>query len=518
MTLQLNSLTAEIYDSSSIIFYFNGIYDTISLYKSLDGGKTYEDIETDISTNPYTSLNLLNNKFYTFKAEPYDIYGISGETLLTNIFLNYDLEITNFYYENITETSLILYWKGNYQAVNIQYKLSKYLDTAYTDNISIIDKNSHIIKDLDENTNYTFKITPKFLSGIISDTSYIITATTSFKPYISTFILEEIYDYKVKLSWSGYYSFIKFQYSLTENSGYKTLAVLNYNTDISGLYIFTNLLAYTTYYFRAIPYNNAFIQGEYSNIIKGSTLPGIKTFSKIISSQTTNTIYWSGTYKQLDLYKSIDNGITYNLLQHYSIPVEDISNITYIDTDLSVNTPYYYYLQPYVDSIYGISYELYTSTNYDSTIYFYVTSITTDSLTLYIDPSGSNFTKALIQLSKDNSSFYDIGYVYKNNIYYTISDLNDNITNDYTYYVKITPYGLFSISGTTTLTQDIQIEGNTRIIDLSVNVYTDMYFSGETFYTQLDVSYSIAYTFPNQYIKATDASHYIINSLEIETF
>lgn len=519
MTTQLNSLTAEIYDSSSIVFYFNGNYDTISLYKSTNKGISYSLINDNISLDHYTLLNLPNNIFYTFKAEPYDIYNISGEALITNIFLNYDLEITKFYYEKLTETSILLTWEGNYQAVNIQYKLSIYDDFAYTDYISIIGTNTRVFTDLDENVEYTFKITPKFFSGIISDTSNIITCSTSLNPYISNFSIKEMYDYKVKFNFDGYYSLIKFQYSLFKNSGYKTLAILNYNDDISGSHIFSGLSAYTTYYFRAIPYNSYFILGDKTIVISGKTLPGIKSFLRTTSSQTSNTIFWNGTYKALNLYKSIDGGNTYSFLQKFSNEVEGIYSDTYIDTNLTSNTEYYYYIQPSINNIYGISYEINISTNYDATISFNITEITTDSITVYINPSGSLFTKALIQVSKDNSFYYDITYIYQNGINYTINDLCDNSINDYVYYVKITPFGLYDISGTLPLTKDIRIEGEVIIIDLSSNIYSDIYiFNDEDFYNDINFMYSINYSFPYNYTSITDSSYYIINSLEIEVY
>ena len=509
---KVTSFIAEIYDSSSVLLYWSGnsTLNRVSLQQSTNDIKYYT-LATDLSTNQYGITGLKNNIYYYFRIIPYDVLGNSGRIVKTNVYLKYNLEITSFYTGTSTGLDMPLYWKGNYYGVNLQYKLSEYDDTAYSDTISVIGTNTYTITGLDEKTEYDFKITPKYASGSISNDSRIITASTDYIASFSNFTLDHISSFEAAISWVGNYSFIKFQYSTT-GVGFKTFCTANSEMgDVSGTVTMTNLLPYTRYYFRAIPYNTNLNAGITSNIVSGETLSGIKNFTASRITQTYSIISWIGSYITAYLYKSTNGGQTYQYLQTYT----DTSG-SFTDTEVLEYTPYYYYLQPYGQTMPGVSSELFVLTDYYSIISVTIDNSTTNSIIIIINSNGSRFKTALIQISPDNGITYYKSTIVSSPGTYTLNNatgLGDLLQNTI-YYLLITPYSLYN-TGTSPFTGSIATLGSISTFDLSVNSLTSIYLSWTGFYSYSRIEYSTDSTFSSGVTTITTGlSSYTINSID----
>ena len=513
---QVTSFIAEIYDSSSIVLYWDGnsTLDHVSLQKSTNSVK-YTTFATDISSvYEYSITGLTSNVYYTFRIIPYDVSGNSGKSVKTNVYLKYDLEITSFYAGTSTGVDMPLYWKGRYYSVDLQYKLSGYDDTAYSDAISIVGTNTYTITGLDENTEYEFKITPKYASGTSSNNSYTLIETTGYTATLSTFKLDNISSFEAVISWAGKYSFIKFQYSTT-GYGFKTFSTANSDSgDLSGTITMTDLLPYTRYYFRGIPYNPSFSAGTTSDVVSGETLSGIKKFYASKITQTYDTISWVGSYITAYLYKSTDGGNTYSYLQTYT----DTSG-SFTDTDVSEYTPYYYYLQPYGETLAGISSELYVLTDYYSTVSAAISGSTTKSISVTINSGGSQFKNALIQISPDGANYYDASLVYSAGETYTLTGANGlgDLSQNTVYYLTVMPYSMYNISGTDPFSGSTATLGSISTFDLSVNNSSSIYLNWSGYYTTSRIEYSTDSTFSSGVTTITIAdSSRTINSIDTQ--
>jgi len=511
---QVTTFIAEIYDSSSVILYWNGnlTLNRVSLQKSTND-VNYITFATDISTNQYSISNLKSNIYYYFRIIPYDILGNSGNLVKTNIFLNYDLNITSFYTGKSNGNDMPLYWKGSYYGVDLQYKLYEYDDTAYSEQISVIGTNTYTITGLDENKEYEFKIIPKYASGTRSDNIYTIVATTEYTANFSSFILVNISSFEAVLNWVGKYSFIKFQYSTT-GVGFKTFSTaISDSNDVSGTITMTNLLPYTLYYFRAIPYNTNLCAGTISDVVSGETLSGIKTFIAPEITQTYCIISWIGSYITAYLYKSSDGGVTFDFLETYT----DISG-SYVDNDVSVYTSYYYYLQPYGETLPGISSEIHVLTDYYSSISASIANVTTNSISVFINSNGSRFEKSLIQISPDNGvTYYDSSIIYNSGQTYTLTSASGlgNFTQNTIYSILITPYSLYNIPGTNPFMSTIATLGYISTFDINVNSLTTVYLTWSGYYTTSRIEYSTDSTFSTGVTTITTSqSSYTISSID----
>jgi hypothetical protein len=437
---EVSYLTAEIYDTNTIKLYWGGGSGTVVIEQSIDK-KNYTTIATT-SSNPYTVTGLTSNVLYYFRAT-----STTGSTAVqTNITVPYNAELKTFYSGKVTSSEIPLYWSGSFYSVKIQYKRAA--DISYK-SLTLTGKVSYQLTNLDADTEYNIILTPIYLSGEESDTTYSIDTTTDYVSYVDI-SLASVGSDTATMTWWGYADYIKFQASTDSGDTYTTYSTYNSYSDTSGTAIVYGLTPYTTYYFRAVPYNVNFEPGNNSTTSTGTTYAGITDFYSSNIKYNQIVLNWAGNYDTVKLYKSYDGGATYNYLTEF-----DSSTKSYTDTNVAAATTYYYYLIT-TDSNYGVdasSSILECFTDYNNYIDAAIDAVTKNSMILRIY-STSVFVSALVQISASaGETYYDLSYLTQNpadgeyTYYATTYDGTNALENNTQYTLKITPYGLYGNSG-----------------------------------------------------------------------
>ena len=449
----ISSLITGIITNTTVDLVWSGTYNTVSIQQSEDN-ITYNTVITNITDTSYTVTGLTTNTLYYFIVTAYDISGSEGTSKSTFTTTDYNVEITSFYSGTPTTTTIPLFWNGSYYKVDLYYRLHGQLgDMMYYE--TIIGKPSYTITSLLEDTSYDFQIIPYNIGDEPGTESNIITTSTDYVPYITSFSLARTYSTTATLQWTGKFSYITIQKSINNVNFATDSRMISGTSSIStdGSFAITGLSPYYEYYFRIIPYSYFYNPGEVTNSVYGKTLMGISEF--LNETPTTNSVLlkWSGIYTRLKIYKLINNNI---------ITVADILNSStnttigsYKVNSLSQNTNYSFYLQPY--------------NGYDRTTISDILNITTDfsaqvnivinnddlsyaSIPLIFDTSGvisPYYEKALIQISNDSGRTYtDVSLIthkttVTNKYVYTISNLNA----DTSYNIHVLPYSFYGVSG-----------------------------------------------------------------------
>jgi len=477
---EVSYLTAEVYDTNTIKLYWGGGSGTVVLEQSSDK-KNYTTIATT-SSNPYTVSGLTSNTVYYFRAT-----STTGTTTVqTNVTLPYTAQLKTFYSGKVSSSEIPLYWSGSFYSVKIQYKRSS--DTVYQ-SITLTGKISYQLTDLDADTTYNIILTPIYVSGEESDTTYSINATTDYVSYVDI-SLASIGSETATMTWWGYAEYIKFQAS-TDGDTYTTYSTYNSYSDTSGTATVYGLTPYTTYYFRAVPYNVNFEPADNSTTTSGTTYSGITDFYSSNIKYNQVVLNWAGNYDILKLYKSYDGGSTYNYLTEF-----DSSTKSYTDTNVSDATTYYYYLIT-TDSNYGVdvsSSVLECFTDYNNYIDAAVDATTKNSMILRIY-STSVFVSALVQISADSgNTYYDLSYLTQDpadgeyTYYATTYDGTNALSNNTEYTFKITPYGLYGNSGEYITFSDYTL-GTISIFDLSSIDTTSLQLTWSGTYSTATIKY-----------------------------
>ena len=454
---EVSYLTAEIYDTNTIKLYWGGGSGTVVIEQSVD--KTNYTTIATTSSNPYTVTGLTSNVLYYFRAT-----SSTGSTAVqTNVNIPYTAELKTFYSGKVTSSEIPLYWTGSFYSVKIQYKRD--VDTVYK-SVTLTGKVSYQLTDLDADTTYNIILTPIYLSGEESDTTYSIDTTTDYVSYVDI-SLASVGSDTATMTWWGYAEYIKFQAS-TDGDTYTTYSTYNSYSDTSGTAIVYGLTPYTTYYFRAVPYNVNFEPADNSTTTSGTTYAGITDIYSSDIKYNQIVVNWEGNYDTVMLYKSYDGGATYDYLTEF-----DSSTKSYTDTNVAAATTYYYYLIT-TDSNYGVdasSSLLECFTDYNNYIDAAIDTTTKNSMILRIY-STSVFVSALVQISASGETYYDLSYLTQNpadgeyTYYATTYDGTNALENNTQYTLKITPYGLYGNSGEYITLSDYTL-GTISTFDLS---------------------------------------------------
>jgi hypothetical protein len=261
------TFAAEIVNDSSILLYWTGKYDTVTVKQSIDNQSFTNILENKNQANVSVSV-LLPNTAYYFIIIPYDEYENAGVTRRINITTPTNIELTDFYAGLSYTTSIPLYWTGIFYKTSISVTAGEGEASAAVGASVVFGASSVVIGGLEPDTSYNFEITPYDFFDV-SGTSFSISTKTDYLAYINNIEVTEIFSNSVDISWNGLYSTANIQYSADEGVHYTTISnIYSVNT---GVYTYNSLAMSTTYYFRVIPYNDNCNPGEPSAVVSAKT-------------------------------------------------------------------------------------------------------------------------------------------------------------------------------------------------------------------------------------------------------
>ena len=467
----INSFAAKLVNQTSINLTWSGNYDSVSIYQSTDKDKPYTELTEYTRVNSYTMTNLIPNTLYFFYIIPYDIYGEEGQMKDTFITTPYNIQITDFYAGYPSMTSIPLYWHGIYYAIRIRYKKYNQTDDYIKDIYPIVGSPSYTVTGLDIDTSYNFQLIPYDLNDFSGTATNIIYTKTDYQSYIGNIYLGAVTSRTANVSWDGKTSYVNMQYSTT-NITFDTKSSI-YTSD-NGSYMFKQLEPLTQYYFRIVPFDEYYNIGKTSSTVSCKTLSGFKSFETTSISYNYVVLTWDGSYSVVEIYKSANGGITYELidtvsyisreengsnLQIYGLDdvgtsvVENMSysatsiptaeeirsngiiefntdnsientnlsksvSYSYKVSNLTKNTTYKFYLIPYHLGVVGTSSETITvTTDFNPDAAFTIITPTDyRTLPLYFSAEGLTYpyyTFCKIEISMDNAIFYDVSTIYQ---------------------------------------------------------------------------------------------------------
>jgi hypothetical protein len=356
--------TSSNYGTSSIPIDISGLFSGIKVYANDDGTGVYTYGNTYVSGNTSTSaasllrvyMNSTNsivtqaNNQYSFKVAPYNLNGVYSDA--TSAVAATTLgKITTFYTSYINDSSSIaLYWDGSFNKVTLESATNTTFTSNYTNTqISGTNRTNYIFSGLTSNEKYYFRITPlnTLIANYLVDISGAtvtndVSGTTYGKlTFFSYTTLEDITSSVIGVQWDGTQSYIDLEYSSDGGNSYTSAGTYSSSyTYVSGL------SANTTYYFRALPYNDIGVgSNSYSSTFYAATLGSISNFylNSVIDSSTVQ-LYWSGSYESSILVQATDSAFTQNV-DSIQFNTTSSDNLYTID-GLSSGTTYYFRIYP----------------------------------------------------------------------------------------------------------------------------------------------------------------------------
>ena len=422
-----NSLSISNISSSSLTLLYNGMFDSVHIYR----GST--SIVTGNTGNLYVDTSIFNypNTLFTYTIIPENA-GNTGSS--ASISITTPAVLNSLTPGTIGYQTIQLLFTGTYQYVTITRNdgtittlASHLMDTSFTD--------TGLLGD----TQYVYTVTP-FNSAIVpsAGSSLVMTAYTLPSLTIGSITASNIFATSMLINFSGYYSFV----NLYRNNS--TLV----KAGITGTYYQdSNLTANTQYSYTVYPYNsnNPPTMGTSATITNITTAAILSNIS--FGTKTTNSIQiildTSPAYYYVKIFR---NG--FYLGQTYGSSFTDY-NINNVPTLLS-NTAYQYVAIPY--NMVDVSSSIITKTTYTASQITNATIsvINTNSITLTYTGNYSNVT---IYRTDMNSIPLISNYSSNNNSY-----VDFTCQADTAYSYSIVPYNLlgetgntYTLSATTTL-------------------------------------------------------------------
>jgi hypothetical protein len=120
MSAELSYLTAEIYDTQTIILYWGASANTsyVNIEQSFNG-RDYINVAINVINQPYKIEGLTSNYIYFFRVTPYTSSGIPGLPYITHIYVPYNTSIEKFHIGKVASNEIPLYWSGEFYSVYI---------------------------------------------------------------------------------------------------------------------------------------------------------------------------------------------------------------------------------------------------------------------------------------------------------------------------------------------------------------------------------------------------------------
>lgn len=487
MSAELSYLTAEIYDTQTIILYWGASANTsyVNIEQSFNG-KNFINVATNVINQPYKIEGLTSNFIYFFRVTPYTSSNVPGLPYITHIYVPYNTSIEKFHIGKVASNEIPLYWSGEFYSVFIEYKRS--VDLTYQ-SVTVTGNNSYQITNLVPNTEYNFRLTPININGSKSDRIYSLVARTDIVSYIDSISLASINSTTAVVNWTGNADYIKLQVS-TDGRIYTNAGTYNSHINTSGTTTIYGLFPQTKYFIRIIPYNSSLEIGKPSAFIIGTTYQGFSEFYASYIGTDNIVLNWNGSYNKATLFKSSDGGVTYDLLTQL-----DNSIKTLTDYNISPYEYYYYYLFVH-DDVYNIDISSPTLTilsDFNSLIYANLNPVSANSLSLDIN-STSRYLSLDVNISSDGGNrFFDLSNLTQNpqngNYSYLINfDGEKSLTPNTNYTILLLPYSLYDHSPHILLNN--YTLGNITYFDYSYNTIDSVVLSWQGTYSYVTLEYS----------------------------
>jgi hypothetical protein len=497
----ISSFVAKYESDTSVTLSWSGSFNTVTVQISTDNNN-FTDVLQNSSSTSYTITGLTANNVYYASITPYDSSSTAGTTHTLYFTTNYTASITSASTGTSSATSIPVYWSGTYYTVKLAYKRTIDADSKYT-YTTITGGSSYTVTGLQADSSYVFQIIPYDINDI-SGSAYTVTSSTDYSSYITTAYLGDVAARTVNFNWTGYYSYANLQYS-TNNTNWSTAAVLNTPArSLSGSYDYVLLDPITTYYFRVAPYSANYNYGtNNATTISCETLAGFTYTAVDTILNREIDISLNGRYSTFEVYLSYDQGSTYSL--YSTEDASNTSNYIYSNTvtieGLSPYTQYYFYFVPYNDTVQGTSSELFdVTTDFYAEANAVISDYQTDNITLEFNTDGISYPyydHCLIQISEDNSTFYDSSMIYsvpdsENTVLYVADSLNSAaLYANFTYYFKIQPYSQLDVKSPYVYYLSQATLGNVEADAVTLSISSEVItLSWTGYYYQTYVEYS----------------------------
>ena len=328
-------------DSSSIILNWTGSYKNTALYYSTDNS-IYTYFNTYATPTTTATVNGLSaNQRYYFKFTPLNTIDVSGTIKYitdANAVTSAKISTATINSATIDSSSITLNWTGSYKNTAVYYSTDNSTYTYF--NTYATPTTTETVNGLSANQRYYFKFTPLNTLDVSGDVKYITDTNAVTSANISTATIDStsIDSSSITLNWTGSYNKIAVYYS-TDNSIYTYFSTYTSPTTTATV---NGLSSNQRYYFKFTPLNTIDVSGT----IKYITDANVVTSAKIsdLSSTSTNstiTLNWTGSYKNMVIYYSNDSGSTYNYVNTYNS-----STTTATITGLTASQQYYFKLIP----------------------------------------------------------------------------------------------------------------------------------------------------------------------------
>lgn len=177
----INKFMGYVYDSSSILLLWTGLYSTVNIYWDISNVIIQTSGTVLGATGNTTTISGIYNKGdYNFRIVPVSrgIFGTSSAITITKN--NYSPVINSVSASSMSITSIMVEWVGNYTSVSLQYNDSGNFASAYT-NISGVVSSFYTITGLSSSTTYYFRVLP-YYDTTMGPYSSTVSAATSKPP------------------------------------------------------------------------------------------------------------------------------------------------------------------------------------------------------------------------------------------------------------------------------------------------------------------------------------------------
>lgn len=456
-------------------FIWEGSFNTIKIYQSINGINYTQSTENYFTENTTIIQDFLPNTVYYFKA------AANNSTLYTDILTTKSLAyIGDISAITINNTSVILQLiDGYYDSFKIGYYNTIDNNILYTD-IYTYSTDTITISDLLSNTNYYFKA---FVYNDISGESNYITTDVSniiTLPIITSSNIDNITDLSsgfIKPTIYGNYTSFKVVYTI--NNITYTKGYFNYS-DTSSVLI-EDLSANTTYSY--IIYANNRINGsgtDVSYVFTMTTHSNIPIMTIDNSTTQTNNIklnITTGDYNSIYIRTTTDISMT-NIIYTKTISNSDISSVygnIYIQTDLSENTDYYFNCSSLNSN--NVLSNAVSNTIQSTTLgNVYSYNITYDEITKQNIPISWTGTYNTLSIAHsysetDNYNTFTTITGTENNSIITGNTIITGLSYNSLVYFKLTPYNKLGYAGTSYIINDNSSVTLANISSITQTIY-----------------------------------------------
>jgi hypothetical protein len=458
----ITSLSISSFTAYQIVLVYTGNYTNVSIIRN------GVSIATNITGTTFTDTGLNANTVYTYIVTSYNLSGDSGSALsITKKTLP---NIISLSVSSTTTTQIVLAYMGNFTNVSITRDgniiATNITGTTYTD------------FGLTVNTSYTYIVTPYNSSGV----GIAGSITQSTLSNITSLSVSSFTAYQIVLVYAGNFTNV----SISRNG----ITIATNITEIT--FTDTGLTANTFYTYIVTPYNSS--GAGITSLITKKTLPNITSISVSNITTTQMVLVYAGNFT------------TVNITRDGTSIATNITETSFTDTGLTVNTFYTYMVTPYNSSGVGIAGSITKSTLSNITS-LSVSSFTESQIVLVY---AGNFTNVsitrngiTIATNSTETTITDTGLTANTSYTYVVTPYNSSGAGITSLITKKTLPNIISVSVSDVTTTEIVLlyTGNFTTVSITRNgtiiatnligtTYTDYGLTVNTFYTYIVTPYN----------------------------